>query len=66
MGSRINTIMQPLSSLANVIRLYFFDKYMKEYAQLTYGRERNHRQRNWDAIDIAISGLQKVDVPILG
>lgn len=65
MGSRINTIMQAaFFKLANVIPYEDADKYMKEYAQLTYGRKgETIVKRNWDAIDIAISGLQKVDVP---
>ena len=65
MGNRINTIMQAaFFKLANVIPYEEADKYMKEYAKKTYGRKGDAVvKNNWDAIDIAISGLKKVEVP---
>ncbi len=65
MGNRINTIMQAaFFKLADVIPYEEADKYMKEYAQKTYGRKGDAVvKKNWDAIDIAISGLKKVEVP---
>ena len=37
---------------------------MKAYAKKTYGKKGDAVvQKNWDAIDIAISGLQEVKVP---
>ncbi len=65
MGNRINTIMQAaFFKLANVIPYDDAEKYMKEYAKMTYGRKGDAIvKKNWDAIDIAISGLKKVEVP---
>lgn len=65
MGNRINTIMQAaFFKLADVIPYEEADKYMKEYAKKTYGKKGDAVvQKNWDAIDIAISGLKKVEVP---
>ncbi len=65
MGNRINTIMQAaFFKLAEVIPYADADKYMKEYAKKTYGKKGDAIvQKNWDAIDIAISGLKKVEVP---
>lgn len=65
MGGRINTIMQAaFFKLANVIPYEDADKYMKEYAKKTYGRKGDAVvKKNWDAIDIAISGLKEVKVP---
>ncbi len=65
MGGRINTIMQAaFFKLANVIPYEDADKYMKEYAQKTYGRKGDAVvKQNWAAIDIAISGLKEVAVP---
>ncbi|NLB90876.1 MAG: pyruvate:ferredoxin (flavodoxin) oxidoreductase [Clostridiales bacterium] len=65
MGGRINTIMQAaFFKLANVIPYEDADKYMKEYAKLTYGNKGDAIvKKNWDAIDIAISGLKEVTVP---
>ena len=65
MGNRINTIMQAaFFKLADVIPYEDADRYMKEYAKKTYGRKGDTVvKKNWDAIDIAISGLKKVEVP---
>ncbi len=65
MGNRINTIMQAaFFKLANVIPYEDAERYMKEYAEHTYGRKGDAMvQKNWDAIDIAISGLKEVKVP---
>ncbi len=65
MGSRINTIMQAaFFKLADIIPYEDADRYMKEAAKMTYGRKGDKVVKmNWDAIDIAISGLQKVEVP---
>ena len=65
MGNRINTIMQAaFFKLADVIPYEKADEYMKAYAKKTYGKKGDAVvQKNWDAIDIAISGLVKVDVP---
>ena len=65
MGNRINTIMQAaFFKLANVIDYADADKYMKEYAKKTYGKKGDAIvKKNWDAIDIAISGLKEVKVP---
>ncbi len=65
MGGRINTIMQAaFFKLANIIPYADADKYMKAYAKKTYGKKGDAVvQKNWDAIDIAISGLKEVKVP---
>ena len=65
MGNRINTIMQAaFFKLADVIPYAQADEYMKAYAKKTYGKKGDAVvQKNWDAIDIAISGLREVKVP---
>ena len=65
MGGRINTIMQAaFFKLANIIPYADADQYMKAYAKKTYGKKGDAVvQKNWDAIDIAISGLKEVKVP---
>ena len=65
MGNRINTIMQAaFFKLAEVIPYDQADEYMKAYAKKTYGKKGDAIvKKNWDAIDIAISGLVKIDVP---
>ncbi len=65
MGKRINTIMQAaFFKLADVIPYEQADEYMKAYAKKTYGKKGDAVvQANYDAIDIAISGLNKVEVP---
>ncbi len=65
MGNRINTIMQAaFFKLADVIPYEQADEYMKAYAKKTYGKKGDAIvQKNWDAIDIAISGLRQVNVP---
>ncbi len=65
MGGRINTIMQAaFFKLANVIPYDEAEKYMKDYAQKTYGRKGDKVVKaNWAAIDSAISGLKEVKVP---
>ncbi|MCI6378058.1 MAG: pyruvate:ferredoxin (flavodoxin) oxidoreductase [Clostridiales bacterium] len=65
MGNRINTIMQAaFFKLAEVIPYEQADEYMKAYAKKAYGKKGDAIvKKNWDAIDIAISGLVKIDVP---
>ncbi len=65
MGNRINTIMQAaFFKLAEVIPYEQADEYMKAYAKKTYGKKGDAIvQKNWDAIDIAISGLVEIPVP---
>ena len=65
MGNRINTIMQTaFFKLANIIPYDQADEYMKAYAKKTYGKKGDEVvKKNWDAIDIAISGLVEVKVP---
>ena len=65
MGNRINTIMQAaFFKLADVIPYEQADEYMKAYAKKTYGKKGDEVvKKNWDAIDIAISGLNEVKVP---
>ncbi len=65
MGGRINTIMQAaFFKLANIIPYEQADEYMKAYAKKTYGKKGDEVvKKNWDAIDIAISGLVEVPVP---
>ncbi len=65
MGGRINTIMQAaFFKLANVIPYDKADEYMKMYAKKAYGKKGDKVvKQNWDAIDIAISGLKEVAVP---
>ncbi len=65
MGGRINTIMQAaFFKLADIIPYDKADEYMKAYAKKTYGKKGDAVvQKNYDAIDIAISGLQEVAVP---
>ncbi len=65
MGNRINTIMQAaFFKLADVIPYEQADEYMKAYAKKTYGKKGDAIvKKNWDAIDIAISGLRQVNYP---
>ena len=65
MGNRINTIMQAaFFKLAEVIPYEQADEYMKAYAKKAYGKKGDEVvKKNWDAIDIAISGLVEVKVP---
>ena len=65
MGGRINTIMQAaFFKLAEIIPYEKADEYMKAYAKKTYGKKGDEVvKKNWDAIDIAISGLNEVKVP---
>ena len=65
MGNRINTIMQAaFFKLAEIIPYDQADEYMKAYAKKTYGKKGDEVvKKNWDAIDIAISGLNEVKVP---
>ena len=65
MGNRINTIMQAaFFKLANVIPYEQADEYMKAYAKKAYGKKGDEVvKKNWDAIDIAISGLVEIPVP---
>jgi len=65
MGGRINTIMQAaFFKLARVIPYDQADEYMKSYAKKAYGKKGDAVvKQNWDAIDIAISGLVEIPVP---
>ena len=65
MGGRINTIMQAaFFKLADIIPYEKADEYMKAYAKKTYGKKGDEVvKKNWDAIDIAISGLVEIPVP---
>ena len=65
MGNRINTIMQAaFFKLAEVIPYAQAYEYMKAYAKKAYGKKGDEVvKKNWDAIDIAISGLKEVKVP---
>jgi pyruvate-ferredoxin/flavodoxin oxidoreductase len=65
MGNRINTIMQAaFFKLAEVIPYEQADKYMKDYAKKTYGKKGDAIvQKNYEAIDVAISGLMEIKVP---
>ena len=65
MGNRIYTIMQAaFFKLAEIIPYAEADEYMKAYAKKTYGKKGDEVvKKNWDAIDIAISGLVEVKVP---
>ncbi|NLO84728.1 MAG: pyruvate:ferredoxin (flavodoxin) oxidoreductase [Clostridiales bacterium] len=65
MGNRINTIMQAaFFKLAEVIPYDKADGYMKDYAKKTYGNKGDSIvKKNWDAIDIAVSGIQQIEVP---
>ncbi len=65
MGGRINTIMQAaFFKLAGIIPYDKAEEYMKAYAKKTYGKKGDAVvQKNWDAIDIAITGLKEVPVP---
>ena len=64
-GGRINTIMQAaFFKLADIIPYDKADEYMKAYAKKTYGKKGDEVvKKNWDAIDIAISGLVEIPVP---
>ena len=65
MGNRINTTMQAaFFKLADIIPYEQADEYMKAYAKKSYGKKGDAIVKmNWDAIDIAITGLKEVPVP---
>ncbi len=65
MGNRINTTMQAaFFKLADIIPYEKADEYMKAYAKKSYGKKGDAIVKmNWDAIDVAISGLKEVKVP---
>ena len=65
MGNRINTTMQAaFFKLADIIPYEKADEYMKAYAKKSYGKKGDAIVKmNWDAIDIAITGLKEVPVP---
>ncbi len=65
MGNRINTTMQAaFFKLADIIPYEEADQYMKAYAKKSYGKKGDAVVKmNWDAIDVAISGLTEVKVP---
>ena len=65
MRGRINTTMQAaFFKLADIIPYEEADGYMKAYAKKSYGKKGDAIVKmNWDAIDVAISGLNEVAVP---
>ncbi len=65
MGNRINTTMQAaFFKLADIIPYEEADGYMKAYAKKSYGKKGDAVVKmNWDANDVAISGLKEVAVP---
>ena len=64
MGGCINTIMQAaLMWLVDIIPYEKADEYMKACAKKTYGKKNDEVVKNWDAIDIAISGVVEIPVP---
>ncbi len=65
MKGRINTTMQAaFFKLADIIPYEDADGYMKAYAKKSYGKKGDAVVKmNWDAIDVAISGLNEVTVP---
>ena len=65
MGNRINSTMQAaFFKLADIIPYEKADEYMKAYAKKSYGKKGDAIVKmNWDAIDVAISGLKEVKVP---
>jgi len=65
MGGRINTIMQAaFFKISNIIPYEDAEGYMKAAAKYSYSKRGDAVvQANYDAIDNAIAGLKKVDVP---
>ena len=65
MGGRTNTTMQAaFFKLADIIPYEDADKYMKEKVVASYGKKgEDVVKMNFAAIDVAISGLVKVDIP---
>ena len=65
MGGRTNTTMQAaFFKLADIIPYEDADKYMKEKVVASYGKKgEDIVKMNFAAIDVAISGLVKVDIP---
>ena len=65
LGGRINTVMQSaFFKLCGVIPYDDASKYMKEYIDKTFGRKGVEVvEKNCKAVDIAVSGLHKVEVP---
>ena len=64
LGNRTNTIMQSaFFYLSEVIPHEEAKEYMKEYAEKSYGRKgKDVVQKNWNAIDRGIDGLEQVEV----
>ncbi|MDI3548367.1 MAG: pyruvate-ferredoxin/flavodoxin oxidoreductase [Halanaerobiales bacterium] len=65
LGGRINMIMQTVFfKLTNVIPIDEAIKYLKEFIEKTYGKKgKNIVEMNYKAVDRALEGLVKVDVP---
>ncbi|MBQ9988226.1 MAG: pyruvate:ferredoxin (flavodoxin) oxidoreductase [Clostridia bacterium] len=65
MGGRINTVMQAaFFKIANVIPYEDADKYMKQAVVKSYGkRGEKVVNMNYAAIDAAVDGLVKIDIP---
>lgn len=67
MGNRINTIMQAaFFKLAEVVPYDKADEYMKSYAKRPMAKGDAIVQKNYAAIDIAISGLKRFKYPLSG
>lgn len=65
LGGRINMIMQTVFfKLTNVISIDEAIKYLKEFIEKSYGKKgKNIVEMNYKAVDRALEGLVKVDVP---
>ncbi len=65
LGGRINTVMQSaFFKLCDVLPYDKSSKYMKEYIEKTFGRKGPEVvEKNCKAVDIAVSGLNKIEIP---
>jgi len=65
MGTRINTILQSaFFKLAEVIPFEDALKYMKDAAQMSYGKKgQDVVEKNWNAIDAGYQGIVEVQIP---
>ncbi|MFW5999731.1 MAG: pyruvate:ferredoxin (flavodoxin) oxidoreductase, partial [Halanaerobiaceae bacterium] len=65
LGNRINMVMQTaFFKLAEILPVDEAIKYLKEAIEDTYGHKGDEIvQMNWDAVDMALDALVKVDVP---
>ncbi|MBP3372039.1 MAG: pyruvate:ferredoxin (flavodoxin) oxidoreductase, partial [Clostridia bacterium] len=65
LGNRVSTVLQSaFFYLAEVIPYDEANGYMKAAAKKSFGRKGDAIvQMNWDAIDSAVAGLKKIDVP---